>query len=250
MRQQTLRVGLFYGEETISYLVTLLAKALGSKFTDVPVAVYEPALAFYVTQFQLKCGLRPDGIVGKKTWAKLDLYYDRPVSVNTTESILDADGNLQKKYQLPNYSQQDMKGSWGQAGEANLVRIDFPYQMRLSWDTGTRVKRSRVHKLVKDDMVGALEEVLDYYGLHEIQRLGLDLFGGIYNYRKMRGGNSLSSHSWAVSLDVDTAGNPFRGRPRKTNMARPSNKAFCDIMVKYGFRTLGYDLQHWQHTVL
>lgn len=36
---------------------------------------------------------------------------------------------------------------------------------------------------------------------------GVSIFGGCYNYRLMRGGSSLSMHSWACAIDLDPVNN-------------------------------------------
>lgn len=109
----------------------------------------------------------------------------------------------------------------------NIVRMTLPYIMYLAWDTDVRVSSIRVHRLVAPDLREILENVHDRCRLsvkqehgwdrdtafydretaRELRRLGLDLFGGAYNYRLKRGGNTLSTHSWGIAIDLDPARN-------------------------------------------
>ena len=65
-------------------------------------------------------------------------------------------------------------------GEVNTrqERIDLPYPHKLWWDKRTVVHRVTCRELVADSMRTVLANVLDQYGLREIKRLRLDLWGG------------------------------------------------------------------------
>ena len=93
-------------------------------------------------------------------------------------------------------------------------------------------------------------DLLNYYGYNEIVRLGIDLFGGCFNYRKMKGGSAWSTHSWGISIDLDPARNKLRETSRTARFARPEYKPMIDIFYKHGFESLGieknYDWMHFQ----
>ncbi len=109
----------------------------------------------------------------------------------------------------------------------NLVFVDLPFPCRLAWDTDRIVHRIRVHRLIAKDVEKRLGLIWAYargmakrkygYGkttafydnaaLAWLKSQNLDLFGGAYEYRKIRGGNDLSIHSWAIGLDWDPVHN-------------------------------------------
>lgn len=140
-----------------------------------------------------------------------------------------------------------------QDGKPYLTMIQLPYPMRLSWDLNVSVTRMRCHKLVADKFISVFNELLDHYGYDEIVRLGIDLFGGCFNYRKMRGGDDWSTHSWGISIDLDPARNKLREKARTARFARPEYEPMIAIFYKYGFISLGiekdFDWMHFQYNL-
>jgi len=131
-----------------------------------------------------------------------------------------------------------------------LMTIDLPYPMRLAWDKNTTVTKMTCHRLVADNFLRVFKELLKEYGLPKIQELGIDLFGGCYNFRKMRGGTELSRHSWGLAIDLDPDRNQLRETSKTARFARPEYKKMIDIFYKNGFESLGveknYDWMHFQ----
>jgi hypothetical protein len=94
---------------------------------------------------------------------------------------------------------------------AHLVNIAPPYKMRFAWDIGREVSTIRCHKLVAHDLSAILLEISEAYE-HNLSRLkdaGLDLYGGCYNFRMMRGSTRLSMHSYACAIDINPSANPL-----------------------------------------
>ena len=93
----------------------------------------------------------------------------------------------------------------------NLTSIVPPYRMVLAWDRTRELSRIRCHRLVADDLKAILVEISELYGnsQSEIEKHGLHLFGGCYNFRLMRGGVKLSVHSYAAAIDLNPEGNPL-----------------------------------------
>jgi len=132
----------------------------------------------------------------------------------------------------------------------DLIMIDLPYPMRLAWDLDVSVNRMRCHKLVADNFKSVFDELLCVYGYEKIVKLGIDLFGGCFNFRKMRGGDDYSRHSWGVAIDLDPSRNLLRETRITARFARPEYKPMIDIFYKHGFESLGveknYDWMHFQ----
>jgi hypothetical protein len=108
----------------------------------------------------------------------------------------------------------------------------------------------RCHKLIKDNFEKVFKDLLTHYGYEQIVKLGIDLYGGCFNFRKMRGGSDYSRHSWAVAIDLDPERNQLKETSATARFARPEYKAMIDIFYKHGFESLGreknYDWMHFQ----
>lgn len=120
-----------------------------------------------------------------------------------------------------------------------LVSIKLPYPMRLAWDKKTKVTTMRCHKLVADKFTDVFTELLDVYGYEKIVELGIDLFGGCFNFRAMRGGSDYSRHSWGIAIDLDPERNLLKETSKTARFARPEYKQMIDVFYKHGFVSLG-----------
>ena len=129
-----------------------------------------------------------------------------------------------------------------------LVSIKLPYPMRLAWDKNTKVNTMRCHKLVAQNFTNAFNEILSVYGLAKIQDLGIDLFGGCFNFRAMLGGFDYSRHSWGIAIDLDPERNQLKETSKTARFARPEYKPMIDIFYKHGFINLGVEKNYdWMH---
>lgn len=141
-------------------------------------------------------------------------------------------------------------GKPNETGEGYLTTIQLPYPMRLAWDLDTTVKRMRCHKLVAENFRAVFNDLLIHYGYDKIVELGIDKFGGCFNFRKMRGGSDWSTHSWGIAIDLDPGRNKLKETSHTARFARPEYKQMIDIFYKHGFISLGveknYDWMHFQ----
>ena len=95
-----------------------------------------------------------------------------------------------------------------------------------------------------------LVRVLDHYGPERIRELGLDLFGGCLNVRRMRGGSAWSVHAWGAALDFDPERNQLRWGRARARFARPEYEKWWALWEAEGFLSLGrardFDWMHVQ----
>lgn len=144
---------------------------------------------------------------------------------------------------IAKYGKPNQTGSY-------LVSIKLPFPMRLAWDKNTIVKTMRCHKLVANQLTAIFTEILQVYGLAKIQELGIDLFGGCFNFRQMRGGSDWSRHSWGIAIDLHPEANGLKTPYSKALFSKPEYEELHRIFEKHGFinlgKTKGYDAMHFE----
>lgn len=143
--------------------------------------------------------------------------------------------------------QKDMAKFYGEPGK-NHTMITLPYPMRLAWDTSAIVTKTTINEKCAESAVRALKAALDHYGHDKLKALGLDLYGGCFNNRAMRGGKSLSTHAYAAALDINPAANQLRWGADRAAMAHPNCAAFLDAFEAEGWISLGRERNFdWMH---
>ncbi len=151
----------------------------------------------------------------------------------------------------PLQEETSMNSFYGEVGK-NQVRLQLPYPHRLSWDKRKIVNSIFCNEKVHDSLHKILTNVLNYYGIDEIRRLRLDLWGGCLNVRKMRGGTKWSTHSWGIAMDYDPDNNRLKWGRDQASFAKPEYDKWWEFWETEGWTSLGrsknYDWMHIQAT--
>lgn len=238
------------GSKTLAALATALGTTVSS---------YQ---ATTIKNIQKAVGTTADGVIGSKTLTAIINKLG-----GTTVKKVTVDPLIQKYIDKPiKYTEVDYKTSlvkqsvlrkgtsaFGKAGCENmLVNVPVPANYPLKYD-GKPVKSIRIHKLVADRLVAALQDIINHYG-EDIEKVapGACVYDGSYNFRNSRGSSSTSVHSWGLAIDFDAAKNTMKMAAPKARLSQDIYKPFFDILEYHGFNSLGrrgdYDWMHVQAT--
>ncbi len=210
-------------------------------------------------EFQANNGLKADGIYGPKSAAKLasanpkkGLKGPLPDRAPATPVASPGKAALQWPRQI------DCQQFYGAPGNPRCTagKAKLPIPFRIAWDLDQKVNQFSCHELVAAPMTAIFAEAVAHYGEAEFRKLGLDLFGGCYNLRKMRGGSSYSMHSWGIAVDLDPERNQLQWGAKATKttkaaeFAKPAYEPFWQIVESKGALSLGrardFDWMHFQ----
>jgi peptidoglycan hydrolase-like protein with peptidoglycan-binding domain len=194
-----------------------------------------------IKAFQRTHGLLVDGIAGRLTMAEM-----------FPEPIPERDQDIETPHGSQNWPRQkDVEKFFGKPG-ANQTILDLPegFKMRLAWDTRKIIKSFSIHEKVHDSAWRCFDRIADAYDEDMRRQIGIDLFGGCLNVRKMRGGNLWSMHAFGAAIDFDPARNQLHWGKDKARLALPDCEKFWRIFEEEGWvslgRARGYDFMHAQ----
>lgn len=214
-------------------------RALGVKVDGLP----GPA-TLYAVALRLRCHeiwaavqaavrVTPDGIPGPKTAA----------------GIAEALGITMPRQWPTQAEVWGGKSLFGKAG-GGLVTVELPYTLRLAWEPETTVRRMTCHKAVAEPLVRIFRRTLEHYGMDRLRELGLDLFGGCYNDRKIVGGSKPSMHAWGIAVDMDPDHNGLKVARPDARLSGAEYEPFWGFVEDEGAVSLGrsrnYDWMHFQ----
>lgn len=145
--------------------------------------------------------------------------------------------------------QRDVLAFYGPVG-ASQTQIEIPFDMVVAWDRSTRVRRMTLHTKVAESAKRVLENIAGTYSPKERAALGLDVFGGSLNVRRMRGGSAYSMHSWGIAIDFDPERNQLNWKTPKARLSHADAAPFWEAWEAEGWLSLGrardFDWMHIQ----
>lgn len=143
---------------------------------------------------------------------------------------------------------RDYYGATKAEVQSRLVMIDLPFTMRIDYNLNQSTRRAQIHKRLVDVALGALNESLKHYGLARLQILGLDRTAGTFIWRLMRGGKSLSMHSYGCAWDFYASPNGLTTRCPDALFCGDDYVAWFDIWESWGWTSLGREIgRDWMH---
>jgi len=136
---------------------------------------------------------------------------------------------------------------YGNPGD-HLVGVSLPYDHRLSWQPEKKVRSFQCHAKVAESITKVLGQVLSHYGEEEIRRLKLDVWGGCFNIRPIRGGTKPSMHSWGIAIDYDPNRNKLNWGADRAAFAGEEYKKWWELWEAEGWVSLGRSRNFdWMH---
>lgn len=143
--------------------------------------------------------------------------------------------------------QSELVAFYGEVGTGQ-VKIRSPYPLKIAWSPEKTVNNITCHGKVHESVLRVLTNVRNHYGLERIRTLGLDMWGGCLNVRKMRGGTKWSTHSWGIAMDWDPARNRLRWNKHKAHLAQPEYGMWWKYWEDEGWVSLGRERDYdWMH---
>ncbi|MGG7566210.1 hypothetical protein ACQ5SO_08630 [Rhodovulum sp. DZ06] len=151
--------------------------------------------------------------------------------------------------------QREIRDFYGAPGvkdgrEPRLVRVELPWRMKLSWNRSLSRSSLRVHEKCAESLVRVLARIEAAYSPAQREDLGIDIFSGDYNPRKMKGADRHSLHSWGIAFDFDHTRNSLHANGAEARLGQRDAIPFWEAWEAEGWYSLGrmknYDFMHVQ----
>ncbi|MGL5914993.1 MAG: M15 family metallopeptidase [Culicoidibacterales bacterium] len=132
--------------------------------------------------------------------------------------------------------------------KANLVIVPTPWAAVAAWDLTLKIRGVRTHRKCAESLARVFNKIWIASGKSQtqIEKWGMHLLGGGYNFRLIRGGSSLSMHSWGCAVDFDPARNGLHDDTPHFAHCPEVLKAFASEGWTWGGNWTRADGMHWQ----
>ena len=194
-----------------------------------------------------------DGLWGPQTGFACDTLEEKRRTGTMPPPWRDVRPGNANPHGFPSQSASALSAFYGPNGTPEgrrppLRKVESPWPLKIAWDP--RQTRSFIwcHEKVADSLGEVMAKVHEHYGPADIDRLGLDLFGGDYNPRRMRGGTAWSTHAWGIAIDWDPARNQLKWGRGRASLAAPDYADWWKIWEDQGWVSLGRSRDFdWMH---
>jgi len=213
-----------------------------------------------------------DGIVGPKTRAAIKAFQKRwglkvtsvadvntvaalradPAAITPPDQVKIPDRDADLPEESPPVSpiwprQADCPTFYGEVG-TNQTQIAVPFDMVLAWDKSVKLRKMTLHTKVAPGALRVLEKASAIFSRAERENLGLNLFGGSLNVRKMRGGTKWSMHAWGIAIDFDPQRNALTTHAPKSRLSQADARPWWELWEAEGWLSLGRSRDFdWMH---
>jgi hypothetical protein len=168
-----------------------------------------------------------EAVRGEYNWGKSSPYKEVRMGhpqILTSDSLHERFGNF--RWKANGESAIEIIGSWV---EDHITSVYIPNLDGVMTYGGKFSGRVRWHKDGIEQLQHAFAEIEDK-GLSE----DIIFWGGSFVPRRVRGGTTLSRHSWAIALDINPEQNPFM-RPVASKGSNGCVLRLVPILEKHGF---------------
>lgn len=185
-----------------------------------------------IQHLQRRVGAEPDGLWGPRSVAACRAHLSRL---------------LPSPSPWPTPDEAGLRAFYGEPGdESRLVSIAFPYPM--SYD-GREVLRTRVHERCAESLLRVLADIHGRHGGEPAILAIATRYGGVFNFRRKRGGGTWSLHARGAAIDLDPGGNGFlMPWPHRARMPLEIIECFAREGWLSGAIAWGHDAMHFQAT--
>lgn len=187
-----------------------------------------------------------DGLVGEDTRQARRVYADKNEGT-WRDKLPELAAGVKHSDNWPR--QSGVPAFFGSPG-ANLVKLSLPFPFRIAWDPAKTVQSTMVNAKCKDAFSAIWTKTLEHYTLVGLKNLRLDMFGGCFNIRKMRGGSTMSMHSYGIAWDIDPERNQLKWPRARANLDDKAYDKFWSFVEAEGGVSLGrardFDWMHFQ----
>lgn len=193
-----------------------------------------------------------DGQAGHNTSEALIAWRSEKAGVSWSVSIDPVKGARTHPNQALFPRQADMRAFYGTAGgpQCTAGEVVLPFPMVLAWNKQQVIRRFFCHEKLARPFTDIFRHAASHYGQADIERLNLNVYGGCFNHRKKRGGDTLSTHAYGAALDLNPAKNQLRWGADRAQFAQPDYQPFWNIVMAHGGTPAGYawgaDWMHFQ----